>query len=492
MASLSKDKNGNRTIQFVAGDGKRRSVRLGKVAKRLAETIKTNIEHLNSAKVAGVPLDNETARWVASIGADLAKKLAAVGLIVNRETMSLDGFIRQFMKKRADAKPRTRINLEQATSKMTAHFGCQTRLDAIDVESVEAWIKELKKKYAPSHVARIIKYGKQIFHAAGRARLVNCSPFAEVKAGSMANPDRMFFVTLESTEKIIAACPDNEWRVIVALARYGGLRCPSELVALRWADINWEQNRFMVRATKTAHHADGGLRLVPLFPELRPHLETALGGRLGDETYVVRRIRCHDTNLRTGFERIVYKAGLLPWPKTFQNMRSSRETELMKDFPMHMVCKWIGNSAPIAAKHYLQVTDDDFDKAASLKSGAVAVQNAVQSGAVNDGPCSTKTREMSQESTAGNDSQTRVIRPTGVELDSASCNPDNKLGKTDSATDVNSGSLLGNSTISDALNAIAKLSPEERATLADMLNGLGGAAPNTAVDAPKRSSSSRR
>ena len=30
---------------------------------------------------------------------------------------------------------------------------------------------------------------------------------------------------------------------------------------------------------------------------------------------------------------------------------------------MHVVCQWIGNSQPIAAKHYLQVTDDHFTKA---------------------------------------------------------------------------------------------------------------------------------
>ena len=40
---------------------------------------------------------------------------------------------------------------------------------------------------------------------------------------------------------------------------------------------------------------------------------------------------------------------------------------------MHVVCQWIGNSQPIAAKHYLQVTDDHFSK---------AVRNPVQQPAV--------------------------------------------------------------------------------------------------------------
>ena len=74
--------------------------------------------------------------------------------------------------------------------------------------------------------------------------------------------------------QVLAACPDHEWCLLLALARYGGLRTPSEPLALEWADVNWERNRFRVVAPKTEHQ-DGGERWVPLFPELRPHLEEA-------------------------------------------------------------------------------------------------------------------------------------------------------------------------------------------------------------------------
>jgi len=48
-------------------------------------------------------------------------------------------------------------------------------------------------------------------------------------------------------------------------------------------------------------------------------------------------------------------------------MRASRETELAQTHPLHVVTAWIGNSARIAVKHYLQVTDSDFVKTAELK-----------------------------------------------------------------------------------------------------------------------------
>ena len=57
------------------------------------------------------------------------------------------------------------------------------------------------------------------------------------------------------------------------------------------------------------------------------------------------------------------------------------ETELADEFPMHVVCQWIGNSQPIAAKRYLQVTADHFTKAMqkALQQPAVLPRTGSQS-----------------------------------------------------------------------------------------------------------------
>ena len=49
-------------------------------------------------------------------------------------------------------------------------------------------------------------------------------------------------------------------------------------------------------------------------------------------------------------------------------------------FPLHVVCEWIGNSALIASKHYLQVTDDHYAEAVegSAESAADVKQKAQQ------------------------------------------------------------------------------------------------------------------
>ena len=100
MASISEDKAGNRTIQFVAKDKKRRSIRLGKMPPRTVREIKLKVETLNYASITGHSVDSETARWVADRDRVLTEKLAAVGLIELPEDvggLSVDSFIDAYL-----------------------------------------------------------------------------------------------------------------------------------------------------------------------------------------------------------------------------------------------------------------------------------------------------------------------------------------------------------------------------------------------------------
>ena len=78
---------------------------------------------------------------------------------------------------------------------------------------------------------------------------------------------------------MITACPDNDWRLIFALARFGGVRFPSEVESLKWSDVDWENSTFTVHEKKVEHHPGRGRRVVPIFTALRPHLERAFRER---------------------------------------------------------------------------------------------------------------------------------------------------------------------------------------------------------------------
>jgi hypothetical protein len=109
VASITREANGRRLIQFIATDGKRKSIRLGKVSQRVAEEIRVKVEQLNASLIGRCPLDNETAQWVNGLGDALAHKLIAVGLIPERGKARLQEFIDGYIGQRTDVKPRPRL-----------------------------------------------------------------------------------------------------------------------------------------------------------------------------------------------------------------------------------------------------------------------------------------------------------------------------------------------------------------------------------------------
>ncbi len=371
MASISLDrKTGRRTIQYVGMDGKRRSVRLGKVNQKLAEQVKVRVENLAAAQATGHVVDADTIRWLSTIEDSLADKLAAVGLIQKRDASALAGFIDGYVTSRTDLKPRTVFLCIQARGYMVDYFGESKLIRSITPgDGDEFRLHLLGKGLAENTTRRVIGRCKQFFNAAVRRKLIHDNPFADLSGAVRATPERFHFISREDADKIIDACPTAEWRLIFALSRFGGLRCPSEHLALRLDDIDWANDRINVRSPKTEHHEGKDSRWIPLFPELRPWLlEVAEQAEPGAE-YVITSYRDDSVNLRTGLLRILKRAGVKVWPKLFQNLRSTRETELAETFPMHVVCGWIGNSQPVAMKHYLQTTDEHFRQ---------AVQNPVQ------------------------------------------------------------------------------------------------------------------
>ena len=376
MASIANDPDGRRRILFVAPDQCRKTIRLGKCDRKTADSILRHVEALLGAKICGQPTPRETAAWVSTIGHSLRDKLGAVGLVEIPNRARLGEFLDSFIANRKPtAAPNTITNLEQAKRRLVEYFGIDRAMTTITPADAEAWSAALAEKYAPATAGRTIKRARQFFKAAQRNKLVAENVFIDVKATGQANKDRPFHVGRDLISRVIDAAPDAEWRLLIALSRFGGLRCPSEHLALRWQDVDWARNRFRVESSKT------GERWVPIFPELRPYLEECFELALEGAVHVITRYRDRNANLRTTFTKIIRRAGEKLWPKLFHNLRASRETELAAEYPIHVVCEWIGNSAAIAAKHYLTVRESDYERATvqrGAKNGAPAAQKTAQ------------------------------------------------------------------------------------------------------------------
>lgn len=124
-------------------------------------------------------------------------------------------------------------------------------------------------------------------------------------------------------------------------------------------------------------HVEGcDFRFVPLRdlePFFRNAFQAASTGRqrsaASDQAMLTRYARSN-SNLDKPLRKIIIKAGLLPWPKLFQKLRSSCETQWIKEGARaDLVANWIGHSVKVQRQNYLQHTEEDIHSFNATKSG---------------------------------------------------------------------------------------------------------------------------
>jgi len=381
MASTSHDrKTGLRTVQVVCPDGKRRSIRLGRVNADQAKDAERFIEDLSTCRVGG-SLKTATVEWLTGLPDAIRRRLERAGLLdpqSRRETPMLGQWLTGYVQGRQDVKAATATVYGHTKRNLLSFFAADRRLDAITAGHADAFRVYLKadEHLAENTVRRRIGIASQFFRAAVRRRIITGNPFDGQPVAVQKNTKRERFVTRTEIDAVIETCVDPRWRLAFALARYGGLRCASEITRLTWNDVNWEKARFTVHASKTEHHAGEGIRIVPIFPELAPYFQAAFDAAEPGDIHCCPQARNANQIYRKAMKAAIQKAGLKAWPKLFHNCRASRETELAESFPMHVVCEWIGNTVAVAAKHYLQTTEAHFAKA--IIAVEKAVRNPVQ------------------------------------------------------------------------------------------------------------------
>ena len=216
---------------------------------------------------------------------------------------------------------------------------------------------------------------KHLFSAATDHEYIAKNPFAGMKDLSVGSKEKDF-ITDEVAQKVMDACPDSQWRLLFALSRYAGLRCPSEHLALCWGHVDLERDMITVRSSKTKRYEGKGERVVGIDYGLRPHLEASLAELLEDfdpkrkrlsEQPLIHRYRSNEANLRTQLHKIVKRAGLTQWAGAFNALRSTFQTELAEYLPPHAVGAMMGNSEKVGREHYLQVTPEHFARVADAR-----------------------------------------------------------------------------------------------------------------------------
>ena len=318
MASLVSRPNGRKEVQFTDTDGSRKTLRLGKVNMKDAQPILTQVELLLSAKGMNSSPKPQTVEFLKGLDATLLERFAKVGLIEARKSAILSEYIASYIKRRVDAKPGTVLKWQATEKQLTNFFGAGRDLRTITAGDADAFrlhlmaTKTKRGLMQTNTISKHIRVARLFFNAALRDEVVSKNPFSGVDSGDRRNSAREYFVTRAEADACIEAAPDLQWRLIIAMARYGGLRTQSELVRLKWTDILWDTDRMVIHSPKTEGYEGKETRIVPLFPELKPFLDEAWATEADKSAFVITRYRTDTQNLRTTFLKIIERAALKP------------------------------------------------------------------------------------------------------------------------------------------------------------------------------------
>jgi len=369
MASLRKRENGIWEIQYRDEYRRRRTITLSatKYKERIAKELKNAVDVLVDKKVNNDPRQHlPTKTWVENAPPEIRTKLAQVGLYELPSTYTVKELWDAFLDEQSDVSEETRKTYLFAKDRFFKFFKPTEMLDELTQERIKEWKGFLLDAgYATATVAGTITKAKAVFNWAKRKHWISVSPLDGVGRGSYRNKAKDRFITQEEYRKLLGACPCPEWRVIITLARIGGLH-PCEILVMRWADIDRSRHRFRAFNSKLKQHEDLYERDVPLFAEVSEELDKLrqVPGNEGQEYVINRYANREKSNLGTQFARIAQKAGIGKIPRPFDNMRASRSTEVYNKYGAKKESLWIGHSVRVAFEDYLMVTDDDYAVAA--------------------------------------------------------------------------------------------------------------------------------
>lgn len=424
MASLSNYGTGDVErwrITFVdADEGKQKCIRLGDISHSRALIIKQHVEDMIDAGKYGHALSGSAMAWLATLKPWLRKKIEAAGLIAPENRMTLWRFLDERIAKRSDILNSTRENHLLVINHLKAVFREDKLLSDVSKADAVAFRECITtQRLASETKKKRLSVARQFFEYAVNHELIGRNPFTGLSLPCGDATKKQVWVPRESVDELMRhAAP--AFRLMLVLARFQGLRAPSEVCSLRWDMIDFENDTMTIESPKTKRHAGKGRRTMPLFPEVKLILEKAV--RV-DEFVVGRKYYDRVKNSGGNWKAAVYvshyltilfkKAGVTPWRRPWQNLRSSLVTELRRqNIRADLVSKWLGHSEEVEAKHYVQTSREANPDAWRIAlSGAhiVADKDDTKNSTPGGSGTSTGAQKTSQHGSAPNSTNAHAV-----------------------------------------------------------------------------------
>ncbi len=387
MASLSKDGKTWR-IRFVDGDGKRHGIRLPGLKKSEADVVLSRVKEVVAAKISNQGLETVTATWLAGIDPRLRKRLESVGLVNPPEPEAetepaklvpkLKDFLERFIARATTSKgtpaSQQTLNKWRGTKDLLLEcFDGNRKLDSLDLADGRAFrewmeLRKLKKtkrtptgRMAENSMRQRVANCKTFFAYAVSEELVAANPFRNQFASIVSTDDGKIIVPAEVVDKVIETAPNAQWKLLIALWRYAGLR-KMEPLELNWCDVLWSEGKLRVTAPKTRHHNGKDVRYVPI-RDVEQYLRDAYDAAAPGDVRIITGYRVSMSNLHKPMVKIIEKAGQQVWPNLFKNLRMSCENDWLtrKEAPAHVIAAWMGHSVDVQNSHYAMVSDGHFE-----------------------------------------------------------------------------------------------------------------------------------
>jgi len=203
----------------------------------------------------------------------LRKKLAKLGLTEARDASPCLG---EFLKgrigvRRANYKPATVVCWEQVARDLIGFFGAGCPLDRLNADQTEKFRQCLvSRKLRDSTICRRLRYAKFFSAEAVQRGYLGRNPFEHVKHREGFAMERRAYVSIADTLRVMEEAPNVWRRLMIALSRFAGLRCPNETFSLRWQDVNWEKGILLATSPKTDHLPGRGRGLCRCFWPFAP------------------------------------------------------------------------------------------------------------------------------------------------------------------------------------------------------------------------------